>query len=65
MGAGNCMEPALGATALWLAPETSNAGAYAVSGLLAVRLLGLFRLRFSDRSTPVSVAASFVEKNHL
>lgn len=61
MGAGNCFGPALGVTALMLAPHNPNAGAYAMSGLLAVGLLGLFRLRFSRQSPPRSVSASFLE----
>lgn len=63
MGAGNCFGPALGVTALMLAPQTPNAGAYAVSGLLAVGLLGLFRLRFSRQPPPDSVPASLIGKN--
>ena len=52
MGTGNFIGPALGMTALLLAPQNPNAGAYAVSGLLAFGLLGLFRLRFSRPSVP-------------
>jgi hypothetical protein len=54
MGVGNCLGPALGVAALLLAPQTPNAGAYAVSGLLGVGLLGLFRLRFWDKPPPHS-----------
>jgi hypothetical protein len=54
MGAGNFIGPALGMTALLLAPQNPNAGAYAVSGLLAFGLLGLFRLRFSRPANPRS-----------
>ena len=54
MGAGNFIGPALGMTALLLAPQTPNAGAYAVSGLLAFGILGLLRLRFSRPTRPRS-----------
>jgi len=47
MGAGNCLGPALGVTASVLAPQMPHASAYAVSGLLAVGLVGLLRFRFS------------------
>jgi predicted MFS family arabinose efflux permease len=45
IGLGNCVGPAIGAAALWLAPESANAGAWAVSGLLALGLGGLLWLR--------------------
>ena len=45
IGAGNCVGPAVGAAALWLAPQSANAGAWAVSGLLTVGLGGLLWLR--------------------
>ena len=45
IGLGNFVGPAIGAAALWLAPESANAGAWAVSGLLALGLGGLLRLR--------------------
>jgi predicted MFS family arabinose efflux permease len=45
IGAGNCLGPAVGAAALWLAPQSATAGAWAVSGLLAVGFGGLFWLR--------------------
>lgn len=46
MGLGNFFGPALGVAALVLMPQTPNAGAYAVSGLLAAGVLGVCRLRF-------------------
>ncbi len=45
IGVGNCLGPTIGAAALWLAPESANAGAWAVSGLLTVGLGGLLWLR--------------------
>lgn len=45
MGAGNCVGPAVGAAALWLAPGIAHAGTYAVSGLLVVGLAGLLGLQ--------------------
>ena len=45
IGIGNCLGPAVGATALWLAPQNASIGAWAVSGLLAVGLGGLVWLR--------------------
>jgi hypothetical protein len=44
IGVGNCLGPAAGATALWLAPQNASVGAWAVSGLLAVGLGGLIWL---------------------
>ena len=44
IGAGNCLGPAIGAAALWLAPQSTNASAWAVSGLLAAGLGGLLWL---------------------
>jgi MFS family permease len=57
MGIGNCIGPALGATTLMIAPHSPNAGAYAVSGFLAVGLLGLICLGFSSRGSPISISA--------
>ena len=45
IGLGNCLGPATGAVALWLAPGSANAGAWAVSGLLTLGLGGLMWLR--------------------
>ncbi len=45
IGVGNCLGPAVGAAALWLAPQSASIGAWAVSGLLAVGLGGLVWLR--------------------
>ena len=45
IGVGNCLGPATGAAALWLAPQNPSVGAWAVSGLLLVGLAGLLRLR--------------------
>jgi MFS family permease len=45
IGAGICFGPAVGATALQLAPNHPNAGTWAVSGLLACGLAGLLWLR--------------------
>ena len=45
IGVGNCLGPAVGATALWLAPQNPSVGAWAVSGLLTVGLGGLVWLR--------------------
>lgn len=41
IGVGNCLGPASGAAALWLAPQHPGAGAWAVSGLLTLGLGGL------------------------
>jgi predicted MFS family arabinose efflux permease len=49
IGAGNCLGPAAGAAALWLAPQNPNVGAWAVSGLLLAGFAGLLRLRRSDK----------------
>ena len=49
IGLGNCVGPAVGATALWLAPQSASIGAWAVSGLLTAGLGGLFWLRKSAR----------------
>jgi predicted MFS family arabinose efflux permease len=46
IGAGVCGGPLLGAVALTLAPAAPAAGALAVTGLLAIGLAGLLRLRF-------------------
>jgi predicted MFS family arabinose efflux permease len=45
IGAGNCLGPAIGAAALWLAPDSASIGAWAVSGLLTAGLGGLLWLR--------------------
>ncbi len=45
IGVGNCIGPAAGATALWLAPQNATSGAWAVSGLLTVGLGGLVWLK--------------------
>ena len=45
IGVGNCLGPATGAAALWLAPQNSVAGAWAVAGLLTLGLGGLIWLR--------------------
>jgi len=45
IGMGNCLGPAIGASALWLAPGTAGAGAWAVSGLLTLGFGGLFWMR--------------------
>ncbi|MEI7534594.1 MAG: MFS transporter [Verrucomicrobiae bacterium] len=51
IGLGNCVGPAVGATALWLAPQSASIGAWAVSGLLAAGLGGLLWLRKSGVNT--------------
>jgi predicted MFS family arabinose efflux permease len=45
IGVGNCLGPAVGTTALWLAPQNASASAWAVSGLLTLGLGGLVWLR--------------------
>jgi predicted MFS family arabinose efflux permease len=45
IGIGNCLGPAAGAAALWLAPQNPNIGAWAVTGLLALGFGGLLKLR--------------------
>jgi predicted MFS family arabinose efflux permease len=45
IGIGNSVGPAVGATALWLAPQNATIGAWAVSGLLTAGLGGLIWLR--------------------
>ena len=45
IGIGNCLGPAAGAAALWLAPQNPGAGAWAVSGLLTLGLGGLVWLQ--------------------
>lgn len=45
IGIGNCLGPAMGATALWLAPADPSIGAWAVSGLLSLGFGGLFWIR--------------------
>ncbi|HTL74139.1 MAG TPA: MFS transporter, partial [bacterium] len=49
IGLGNCLGPAAGATALWLAPQNAGAGAWAVSGLLTLGWGGLFWVRRQSR----------------
>ncbi|MFA6543646.1 MAG: MFS transporter [Limisphaerales bacterium] len=46
IGLGICLGPAVGAGALFLAPQQAHAGAFAVSGLLLCGLAGLVRLRW-------------------
>lgn len=45
IGIGNSVGPAVGAAALWLAPQNATVGAWAVSGLLTAGLGGLVWLR--------------------
>jgi predicted MFS family arabinose efflux permease len=45
IGVGNCLGPAMGATALWLAPAYPSMGAWAVSGFLSLGFGGLCWLR--------------------
>ena len=45
IGVGNSVGPAVGALALWLAPQNAGVSAWAVSGLLTTGLCGLFWLR--------------------
>lgn len=45
IGVGNCLGPAAGAAALWLAPQNASVGAWAVTGLLTMGFGGLFWLR--------------------
>ena len=45
IGIGNCVGPAAGAAALWLAPQNPGAGAWAVSSLLTFGLGGLIWLQ--------------------
>ncbi len=45
IGVGNFLGPAVGAAAIWFAPQSATAGAWAVSGLLAAGLGGLLWLR--------------------
>lgn len=47
IGLGNCLGPAAGAAALWLAPQNTTGGAWAVTGLLAFGGAGLAWLRKS------------------
>jgi predicted MFS family arabinose efflux permease len=47
IGVGNCLGPAAGAAALWLAPQNVNGGAWAVIGLLTLGFGGLGWLRKS------------------
>jgi len=50
IGLGNCLGPATGAAALWLAPGNANIGAWAVSGLLVLGLGGLCGMRGFHKS---------------
>lgn len=50
LGVGNCLGPALGAAALYLAPATPSMGAWAVSGLLTLGFAGLFWMRFASKN---------------
>jgi predicted MFS family arabinose efflux permease len=52
IGIGNCLGPAAGATALWIAPLNQNVGAWAVSGLLLAGFGGLFWLRRKGAPPP-------------
>jgi len=45
IGIGNCLGPAVGAAALWLAPQNATAGAWSVTALLTLGLGGLCWLR--------------------
>jgi predicted MFS family arabinose efflux permease len=45
IGLGNCVGPATGAAALWLAPANGSAGAWAVSGVLLLGMGGLLAIR--------------------
>lgn len=45
IGIGNCLGPATGAAALWLAPQNPGTGAWAVTSLLVLGFGGLFWLR--------------------
>ena len=47
IGLGNCLGPAAGATALWLAPAKPDISAWAVSGLLTLGLAALVWIRSS------------------
>jgi len=47
IGVGNCLGPAAGATALWLAPQNASTGAWAVTALLTLGFGGLLWLRKS------------------
>jgi len=53
MGAGNCLGPAVGAASLLLAPHAANAAGYAVSGLMAIGLVGLVGLRLRSAPRPM------------
>lgn len=48
MGIGNFLGPALGAGAMFLMPQSYNAAAYAVTGILTIGLIGLLRLRLTQ-----------------
>ncbi|MEI7731733.1 MAG: MFS transporter [Verrucomicrobiota bacterium] len=50
IGAGICAGPALGATALRLAPQSANVGTYAVGGLLLVGMVALIWMRQKGRA---------------
>ena len=51
IGIGNCLGPAVGAAALWLAPQNASGGAWAVTGLLTLGLGGLVWLRNAGGAT--------------
>ncbi len=51
IGFGNCLGPAAGAAALWLAPQSTTVGAWAVTGLLSLGLGGLVWMRQASRKT--------------
>ncbi|HUC85935.1 MAG TPA: MFS transporter [Candidatus Acidoferrales bacterium] len=55
IGVGNCLGPAIGASALWLAPANSGMGAWAVSGLLLLGLGGMVMMR-QRRHSPATPA---------
>jgi predicted MFS family arabinose efflux permease len=50
IGAGNCLGPAIGASALWLAPGNAGVGAWAVSGLLLLGMGGMVLMRVTRRA---------------
>ncbi len=52
IGVGNSLGPAVGATALWLAPLNPNVGAWTVTGLLTLGFGGLFWLRGGRKPMP-------------
>jgi MFS family permease len=56
IGAGICLGPAVGATALQFAPQHPDAGAWAVSGLLLCGLAGLVGLRLKSSTSRLESA---------